>query len=333
MKMQNPLISVIVPIYNSEKYLNNCINSIINQTYENLELILINDGSTDSSSEICNKWAKTDSRIKVLHNENSGASSARNSGIDISTGDYIAFVDSDDYLDSDMYESMLNELINNNADAVRCGIVRESKSGFREVWGSEENNIIVVDNKKLLCDIGEANGILPVSTCNKLFSKNVIKNIRFNTTFKYAEDTLFNFLVAKNINRMVYNDIPRYHYINNSESVSHREFNESRFDEHRVMDIIIAEADNEVLPYCIKGDVMKSFRTIKEMCVSGNNKDNFKIIRNRIISHKKEILKSSLYSKSSKLKTVLLWIFPFVYRIIIGLYGKNRNNKYNQKTN
>ncbi len=333
MKTQNPLISVIVPIYNSEKYLDNCVKSIVNQTYENLELILVNDGSTDKSPEICNEWAKKDSRIKVLHNENSGASSARNSGLDIASGDYIAFADSDDYLDSDMYESMLKELLDNNADSARCGIVRESKSGFREVWGSEEDNIVVVDNKKLLCDIGEAKGILSVSPCNKLFSKNVIKNIRFNTDFKYAEDTLFNFLVAQNINRMVYNDIPRYHYINNSDSVSHREFDESRFDEHIVMDIIIAKADDEVLPYCIKGDVMKSFRTIKEMCVSGNNKDNFKVIRKRIISYKKEIFKSSIYSKSAKLKTVVLWFFPLVYRIIIGLYGKNRNKKYNQKTN
>ena len=97
------LISVIVPVYNVEEYLDRCIESIVNQTYKNLEILLIDDGSTDNSYNICDKWAKKDNRIKVVHKENGGVSSARNVGLDVATGDYIGFVDSDDYISIDMY--------------------------------------------------------------------------------------------------------------------------------------------------------------------------------------------------------------------------------------
>ena len=103
---RNSLISVIVPVYNVEKYLPQCLNSIINQTYENLEIIFINDGSTDNSGNICDEYAKRNSRIKAIHKENGGASSARNIGLDICKGDNIGFVDSDDWIELDMYESL-----------------------------------------------------------------------------------------------------------------------------------------------------------------------------------------------------------------------------------
>lgn len=102
--MKDDLISVIVPVYNVEKYLHKCINSILNQTYKNLEIILIDDGSTDNSGKICDEYALKDNRIKVIHKENGGLSSARNAGLDICSGDYIGFVDSDDYIAEDMYE-------------------------------------------------------------------------------------------------------------------------------------------------------------------------------------------------------------------------------------
>jgi len=109
MNSQNNKISVIVSIYNVEKYVEKSIQSIRNQTYENLEIILVNDGATDQSGNICDKYAKEDSRIQVLHKENGGLSSARNAGIAIATGEYIAFVDGDDWIDTNMYEDMLRQ--------------------------------------------------------------------------------------------------------------------------------------------------------------------------------------------------------------------------------
>lgn len=318
-------LSVIVPIYNVEEYLDECIKSIVNQTYKNLEIILVDDGSPDHCPELCDIWAEKDGRIKVIHKENGGVSSARNAGLDAAAGDFIAFVDSDDYLDSDMYEIMLSQMREHNTDMAQCGIVRENADGSVEVWDSFEAPIVVMDNMQLLCSVGEAAGILPVSPCNKIFKAEVISGIRYDESLKYAEDTLFNFAVARNINKAVIQNVPRYHYVNNSDSASHQEFSSSRFDEHKVMDIIfdMAANDNNVLQYCIKGDVLKSFRTIRQMITSISCTDKFRMIRQRIVRHRKAIFHSGLYSKATKLKTLLLWLMPGIYKILIRIY----NNK------
>ena len=121
-----PLISVIVPVYKVEKYLNQCIESVLAQTYQNLEIILVDDGSPDRSGEICEEYAKKDTRIRVLHKSNGGLSTARNTGLQIISGAYIAFLDSDDYLAPDMYETLYRELIENDADIAVCGFVKIS---------------------------------------------------------------------------------------------------------------------------------------------------------------------------------------------------------------
>ena len=122
------LISVIVPIYNVEKYINRCIDSIIEQTYTNLEIILVDDGSTDNSGSICDEYAKKDNRIKVIHKENGGVSSARNVGLDTAIGQYITFVDSDDYIEKKYCEILLKTLKKQKADCVACGYNRIYKN-------------------------------------------------------------------------------------------------------------------------------------------------------------------------------------------------------------
>lgn len=116
----NYKISIIVPIYNCEKYLDKCLESIVNQTYKNLEIILVDDGSTDNCPKMCDYWAEKDSRIKVIHKENGGVSSARNAALDIASGDYIGFVDSDDFIDPDMYEFLITDSINNDTEISCC---------------------------------------------------------------------------------------------------------------------------------------------------------------------------------------------------------------------
>ena len=114
-------ISVIVPVYNVEQYLERCVDSIINQTYKNLEIILVNDGSTDNSGQLCDELAKKDDRIRVIHKKNGGLSDARNVGIDEAESELIGFIDSDDYIDEDMYELLINNMKNANADLSMCG--------------------------------------------------------------------------------------------------------------------------------------------------------------------------------------------------------------------
>lgn len=316
-------ISVIIPAYNVEKYIYSCMESIVNQTYQNLEIILVDDGSTDNTPALCDSLAQRDSRITVIHKKNGGASSARNAGLEVSTGDYIAFIDADDYIDLDMYEIMLSQIIEYNADAAACGMIRESDDGLKEIWGSYDAEIEEFDRVSLLQKVGEANGILPVSPCNKLFKKEIVKNIRFDIRFQYAEDVLFNFLAAEHIEKMVSQNIPRYHYVNNAASTSHKVFDNNRFDEHRVMDIIFERVKDspEIYPYCVKGDVLKAFRTIKEMCSSGNELDMFKQIRKRIVTHRAFIFQSSIFSKQAKIKTLFLWLLPNLYKIFIKYYA------------
>lgn len=119
-------ITVIVPVYNTAKFLDKCIGSVTRQTYQNLEIILIDDGSTDESYRICQNWAKTDDRITLIHKENGGQSSARNMALDIATGDYIAFVDSDDWIEPDMYEVMLQALLDTGKDVAMCNVSRDT---------------------------------------------------------------------------------------------------------------------------------------------------------------------------------------------------------------
>ena len=322
MDTADKLISVIVPVYNVEKYLNKCVESIVNQTYKNLEIILVDDGSPDNCPQMCDAWAKKDGRIKVIHKKNGGASSARNAGLDAATGEYIAFVDGDDYLSAEIYETLLKLILTHRADAARCGAVRESTNGQKELWGEMHPQVKIVYKKQLLCDVVEANGFLPVCLWNKLYSANVIANVRFDVRFRYAEDVLFSFNVSKNLHSMVYYDKPFYHYINNSDSLSHCDFDIYRFDEHRVDDILLQETqdDVELYRYCVKGDVMKSFRTLKEMSTNPVFKNRFGEIRKRIMDHKFEILKDSIYSKAAKLKTLVLWLCPPLYKLLIKVY-------------
>ena len=125
MTNQNPLISVIVPVYKVEKYLHRCVDSILVQTYTNLEIILVDDGSPDRCGAICDEYAAKDSRIRVIHQENGGLSAARNAGLDVCSGEYIAFVDSDDWLDPEMYAVMMAQVREYGCDVVMCDCVKE----------------------------------------------------------------------------------------------------------------------------------------------------------------------------------------------------------------
>ena len=125
-RMREPLISIIIPVYGVEEYLNQCLESVVNQTYANLEIILVDDGSKDNCPAMCDGWANKDSRIKVVHKENGGLSSARNAGLDIFTGEYVAFVDSDDYIAQDMYELLYSRAKEGNYDIVDCGYYSEA---------------------------------------------------------------------------------------------------------------------------------------------------------------------------------------------------------------
>lgn len=171
-------ISVIIPVYNVEKYLSACIKSILNQTHRNLELILIDDGSKDNSGQICDEFAKKDSRIRVIHQENGGVSVARNKGVDISEGDYIAFVDSDDFVAPNMYESLLKAIKRTDADMALCNYRKVDEEGATISEYTYVQNEVVSGEKALEWLEREHNWSYVV-VWPKLYHRSVFENIRF----------------------------------------------------------------------------------------------------------------------------------------------------------
>ena len=204
------LISVIIPVYNSEKYLRACLDSVINQTYKHLDIILINDGSTDQSGYICDEYAKKDSRIKVIHQNNQGVSAARNKGMSEIKGDYVSFIDADDTLDLDMYELLYMLILKYKADIAHCGYKHIVGDEVRFVHDTKTIHV-QRQNEALKCLIG---GRLFVgSLWNKLYSVKLLKNIKFDESIKINEDILFNFEVFRRAKLTVFADYSKYNYI------------------------------------------------------------------------------------------------------------------------
>ena len=153
--MENrPLISVIVPVYNMQDYLETCMNSILGQTYENLEIILVNDGSKDSSPQMCDAFAEKDSRIKVIHKENGGLSSARNAGLDVATGDYIGFVDSDDSIRPNFFELLYDNLVKTDADVSVCRLTNcTEQAGDRTMANQTEKDLLTFTSEEAVINM------------------------------------------------------------------------------------------------------------------------------------------------------------------------------------
>lgn len=213
----NELISVIVPIYNTEKYLEKCLKSIIRQTYNNLEILLIDDGSTDKSISICERYKKKDSRIKLIIQKHKGVSNTRNLGIDVSKGEYIAFVDSDDWLEKNYIEELYSNLKTHNADIVKTGYyckINDKKIGI-------ENKKIDLKMKNILIT-NIINGNIYSYVWSLLIKKDILNknNIRFKRDISYMEDKIFFLELIESNASLYFLSKQLYHHIINNEGTS-----------------------------------------------------------------------------------------------------------------
>lgn len=202
-------ITVIVPIYNVEKYLKRCIESILNQTFKDFELLLLNDGSTDSSGKICDIYASKDNRIVVRHKKNQGVSTTRNLGIDIAKGEYITFIDSDDWIEKDYLEKMYSKIKEMNVPLLITGYIEE-RNGIVK-------NTFIPDEEKVYTKIDIQLEFLKQekfmwTVYDKLFLKKIINGVRFDIKLKIAEDMYFFWNVLKTVDKVGYMPLYKYHY-------------------------------------------------------------------------------------------------------------------------
>lgn len=219
-------VSIIVPVYNVEKYLARCIDSIIFQTYSNLEIILINDGSTDNCGKICNDYAIQDTRIKVIHQENQGLAETRNVGLRAVSGKYILFVDSDDWIELDTVSQCLNYLHEYNADVVCFRAVREYANSLR--GGGAKNKLIIMNGNDALSAV-HLPKYISVSSCNKLYKADLFKGIEYPRG-KISEDVYTTYKIIANADKVICIDKVFYHYFVREDSISHRTFSPQTYN-------------------------------------------------------------------------------------------------------
>lgn len=218
--MDKPLISVIVPIYNVEPYLNRCVESIVNQTYQNLEIILVDDGSPDNCAKICDDWAEKDSRIKVLHLQNGGAGKARNIGFSVCKGELISFVDSDDVLNSSFYNNMLL-CFKDNVDIVECEyfVFDTSFPIFCEI--DIANKEVYDVNKAMYCHISDS--LFKQVIWNKLYKREIVDGVAFPEG-KLIDDEFWTYQVIGRAKKLIHLNQKLYAYRQQADSVMHKKY-------------------------------------------------------------------------------------------------------------
>jgi glycosyltransferase involved in cell wall biosynthesis len=309
---KKPLISVIIPVYNVEKYLNTCLQSIINQTYKNIEIIIINDGSTDNSLTICEKYKSKDSRIILFTQENKGVSASRNLGIDNATGSWINFVDGDDFLDLETYEN-LTKLINNEIDVIQFG-VRAIK-----------NNIVFKEKhcQKLL-EISDLNKSLKFvsSAWNNLIKFDLIKqnNLYFVDNMKYNEDMLFMYQVFINAKKSIINDKIYYNQVVSENSASRSPVSRILIDNRlELIDRLIDYSKDkkllhemkEVINSLLKGyfvSILHYRFFLKELC-------SIQTCYNKFFKKNKDII-DSLFAKIAYINIIPIVVFIKIKNLI-----------------
>lgn len=294
------LISVIVPVYNVENYLRYSINSILNQTYKNLEIILVNDGSTDKSGEICNEYKEIDDRIKVIHKQNGGLADVRNTGITNANGMYIGFVDSDDYIHPSFFEELYNMVTGNNADIAECDFIRIN---IDDVDNSK--NIIEAENaKKEIVTNTETNNealellygprlkpyIKKVVVWNKLYKKQLFDNIKFPVG-RLHEDEFTTFKVLNNAKTIISTNKIFHGYIQTKNSIMRKEIKQKRITDNLEAYIESSEYFKEHNNINIE---MKSRRRYLENCIE---------LSGKVLKENSQDKESKLYNITKSYKT------------------------------
>lgn len=316
-----PKISIIVPVYNVSQFLCPCLDSIISQTYKNIEIILIDDGSTDDSGEICDNYRAIDKRIKVIHQCNSGLSAARNKGIEIATGEYVTFIDSDDFISTGYIEKLHCGFSKDNVDIVMCDfktVPENSKLSDNTQQENSPNNIISLDNCQAIKEVYEIryHGVDFISVA-KLYRKSLFETNHISFPLgKVHEDAFTTYKLLYAAKQVVYLDIPMYFYRIRSGSITTSEFTLKRLDKvvatKEECDFFLREKQYELLSYALSDHLHEM-----KLMISRLNKCNHQYDKNKKLLAKQVKKDLNLYgpytniSVKKQLYYRLLANFPF----------------------
>ncbi len=300
-------VSVIIPVYKVEKYLEKCIDSVINQSYSNLEIILVDDGSPDNCGKICDKYAKKDNRIRVIHKTNGGLSDARNNGIKIATGNYIAFIDSDDYVTEDYIEYLLKLIIDNNSD---ISIVMP--------YEVDENYIVKKIFKREKIYNYNSNDALKTmlyqkkfetSAWGKLFKKNVVNGIYFPTGKIYEDiGTIYKYILRAK--KITFSTMKNYYYLQRKDSIMGRKYKQSDLDYVENAQVLLENMEKIGNLELIKAAKSRFLSTNFSILLKLNKTDQ--VVRKKLLSNIKKYKKVVLFDKNVRLKNKVAILLTYI---------------------
>lgn len=315
----NILVSVIVPVYNVEKYLVRCVDSILKQSYNNLQIILVDDGSNDKSALICDEYTKKDTRILVIHKNNGGLSEARNVGIDNAKGDYICFIDSDDFVRETYVKDLLSIILEYNADIAVCLFEKGNSDRFKDIIDENQPNIIVLNNIEALNKLyDEVLNVSMIVVWNKLYSKNLFNKIRFPIG-KIHEDEFTMPKLLFEADKIVIINKKDYYYFQSPNSIMRSEFKINRLDaleafEERI-NLFNKKGLNELANKALSAYI---YILIRYICIIDNlNDKKYQKAKNTLIKKLKDtrkfIFNTKKVSIKQKIQILIFSISPKVF--------------------
>lgn len=328
MRMEKDLISIIVPVYNVEAYLDRCMESILKQTYERLEIILVDDGSTDSSGEKCDAYAKFDGRIKVIHKENGGLSDARNAGLKLATGAYIGYVDSDDWIEPDMYERLYDACVENEAELAVCRYFSEYQD--RTEAGGTGRTVPLTREELLKIYIsGHDEYVIYNSVWSKLFKRELVADMIFPKG-RNSEDIMYTTRAFCRLEKAVYLDRCLYHYVLDREGSI---MNVSRGERMFRDEIPFWREHIKCIRECVSpqmADLAAYYfqRRLLFYYIDARNSDNKEVAKRLVAEIKKDkaetdrVYASGIVTKGDRMRRRLFLISPAAYAQVVRVYEK-----------
>lgn len=328
--MNNRKVSIIVPIYKVEKELDRCIQSILRQSYTNLEIILIDDGSPDKCPEMCDIYAEQDERIKVIHKENGGLSDARNAGLNIATGEFLAFIDSDDWVADSFIERLVNNIIDTDSDIAICGFALINEIGqkrdcvankVQEVLEHEQAISALFAQQKFECMI-----------CMKMYRRNLFENIRFPKGKLYEDIAVSLSLFDKNRRCVIIND-ELYYYFQRKGSIVNSKFNKKRLDMLEYTQKMIDYShehghkyDFEAESFYLKSVMINILQIYKDK-ISEETKECADFLKKELRKHKKYIWENKYIERRRKIVMYAI-LFNFPVKILVKIWEARMKKKY-----